>query len=395
MQRRNKWSKFCLILSTFALVEGCGKEPQFEGRIFKTAQMFRSGQTNHSAQTYRSGDLDGLTRSIERHKTLGLLKRFSVRTYEQKSNSALYEHNFGKFEEEKPVPIASSAKWLTAAVVLGVVEQGKLSLDSTTEQVLGWSGNKGNITLAQALSLTSGLPDLWNLKSCVSPKSTLQTCAESVFEGSPLISEPGTKFRYGPTHLQIAAAMAEKASGKSWAELSEQVLFEPLQMPNTFFYSYGDETPTRAKTNPGVAGAAVSTTQDYLHFLSMLANDGLFRGKQVLQKKTIEKLFQNKTNSVKKPVLNLPRTIAMFQSFNYALGNWVECESRECDSSSPHSSLGSGGWYPWVDQKAGYYGLISTLQNPANVALELRGAQKLFAIQGEVSKAMRELLKKP
>lgn len=45
--------------------------------------------------------------------------------------------------------------------------------------------------------------------------------------------------------------------------------------------------------------------------------------------------------------------------YQYALGNWVECDTRECGEPR-NSSPGYYGFYPWIDHKAGYYAVLAT-----------------------------------
>jgi CubicO group peptidase (beta-lactamase class C family) len=97
---------------------------------------------------------------------------------------------------DRRIPIASASKLVAGLTILRLVDQGKLSLDSTTGQVLGWQGPQGAITLKQLLSFTSGMPprDACTLR----PGITLAECVNSLSK-LKLVAAPGTRFDYGNT----------------------------------------------------------------------------------------------------------------------------------------------------------------------------------------------------
>src|SRR5688572_8889831 len=68
-----------------------------------------------------------------------------------------FEKMYGTFAPDQRVAIASSSKLVAGLVLMRLVDQGLLSLDSTTGAVLGWTGPQAAITLRQLLSFTSGL----------------------------------------------------------------------------------------------------------------------------------------------------------------------------------------------------------------------------------------------
>ena len=68
-----------------------------------------------------------------------------------------FEKMYGTFAPDQRVAIASSSKMVAGLVLMRLVDQGFLSLDSTTGTVLGWTGPQAAITLRQLLSFTSGL----------------------------------------------------------------------------------------------------------------------------------------------------------------------------------------------------------------------------------------------
>src|SRR5689334_15884359 len=75
-----------------------------------------------------------------------------------RAGTKVFERMYGDFAPDRRVAIASASKMVTGVVLFRLVDEGLLSLDSTTGAVLGWRGEKGAITLRHLLSFTSGMP---------------------------------------------------------------------------------------------------------------------------------------------------------------------------------------------------------------------------------------------
>ena len=126
-----------------------------------------------------------------------------------------FEKMYGTFAADQRVAIASASKMVAGLTILRLVDQGFLTLDSTTGDVLGWTGPQAAITLRQLLSFTSGLPR--EALCTLTQNTTLAACVDSISQLT-LEAAPGTRFDYGSTHLHVAARMAEVVTGQSWAE---------------------------------------------------------------------------------------------------------------------------------------------------------------------------------
>jgi len=71
----------------------------------------------------------------------------------------VFQQAYGNETVNQPYAIASASKWLSAAVVMSVVDEGKLSLDDKISQYPPYfTGDKANITIRQAFSHTAGFP---------------------------------------------------------------------------------------------------------------------------------------------------------------------------------------------------------------------------------------------
>jgi CubicO group peptidase (beta-lactamase class C family) len=128
--------------------------------------------------------------------------------------------------------IGSVSKQFTAAAVLALAEDGKLSLD---DKVSKWYPNltrADEITLRHLLSMTSGYQDYWP-QDYVPPEMQQPTTADAIMQkwaGKPLDFEPGTKWQYSNTNYVIAGAIVQRVSGMPFMEFLQKRIFEKLGM---------------------------------------------------------------------------------------------------------------------------------------------------------------------
>ena len=133
----------------------------------------------------------------------------------------------------------------------------------------------------------------------------------------PLIFEPGQRWHYGVA-VDVTGMVVERLSGLSFDEFLRTRIFEPLDMPDTFF-SVPEEKRDRFLPNhiwdyeanvisaeypewePGYfdatlfsgGGGLVSTARDYMRFSEMLRNGGELDGVRILSPKTIDYMRQD------------------------------------------------------------------------------------------------------
>jgi CubicO group peptidase (beta-lactamase class C family) len=107
------------------------------------------------------------------------------------SGTKVFETMYGRFSADRRVAIASASKLVSGVTIFRLINAGYLSLDSTTAEVLGWTGSKGEITLRHLLSFTSGLEP--EHPGTQQPALYL---ADSVDANSQreLLAAPGTRF---------------------------------------------------------------------------------------------------------------------------------------------------------------------------------------------------------
>ncbi len=161
----------------------------------------------------------------------------------------IYEKGFGMADRStRSVPtadttfrIGSVTKQFTAAAILELQEQGKLSLDDTVRKHLPSYPVVGDrITVHQLLTHTAGVwnyttDDDWARTHAATPHTTAQLLA--TFKDQPLDFEPGEEFRYSNSGYVLLGAIVEAASSKGYGDFVAQELFAAAGLNRT---TYGD-----------------------------------------------------------------------------------------------------------------------------------------------------------
>ena len=128
--------------------------------------------------------------------------------------------------------IGSISKQFTAAALLLLQEQGKLSLDDKVSKFIPDLTRANEVTIRQLLSHTSGYQDYWP-QDYVMPMMLEPVKAQKILDlwaRKPLDFDPGTKWQYSNTNYVIAGLIIEKASGMPMLQFLSEKIFVPLGM---------------------------------------------------------------------------------------------------------------------------------------------------------------------
>jgi len=282
-------------------------------------------------------------------------KSVNAMSRRQKSMNEYIEKKLGNDPEKEDYtmttrqPIASCSKWLSAAVIMSFVDEGKLRLDDTVGSwlpVLSLHG-KGGITISECLSHLTGIKEpplketLRKMKNIESMDQAIEEIAKMPMEG-----EPGKVFHYSNAGLQIAAAVVEKISAQSFEELFAERIALPLGMKNTDFGKRKIAYP---------AGGASSTPEDYLAFLTMILRKGNFNGKQILSEKSIEEMENNRIT----PGIRIAYSPSEASGFGYGYGEWIVHDPTG-KSNEWVTSPGLFGSFPWIENEKQYAAFLMT-----------------------------------
>ncbi|HEX3232759.1 MAG TPA: serine hydrolase domain-containing protein [Gemmatimonadales bacterium] len=219
----------------------------------------------------------------------------------------VYQHAFGEANREWHVPntiatrfrIASTTKQFTAALVLRLVESGKLRLDGHIVDYLpDYPRPQGEqITLEHLLTHSSGLPDYPGLPRFYEDHATrAHTTREllALFDTLPLAFPPGSKWEYSNSGYVVLGAIIERVTDTTYAAALRQHLLIPLGLNDTGYDDPAEITERRAsgyiRTADGVrnapfidpstvfsAGMLRSSAHDLLRWAELLRAGRVFR----------------------------------------------------------------------------------------------------------------------
>jgi CubicO group peptidase (beta-lactamase class C family) len=282
-----------------------------------------------------------------------------------KDGKIVYKKELNKeFTVKTQAPVASCSKWLTAALVMTFVDEGKISLDDPVAKYIPIfaSYSKKYITIRNCLSHTTGIhAEEPGLKAALQNRK-FATLEEEVnaFAKREIERNPGEMFFYSNIGLNIAARVLEVVSKKTFDRLVSERLLRPLKMRNTTFYIDYDKA-----FNP--SGGALSSANDYISFLSMILNKGMFEGKRILSEKAIAEMQKKQTGAA--AVKYAPPVAA---GYDYGLGEWI-IEAGAGGNANAVSCPGLFGTFPIVDNCRGYACVIfvKTLLNEQKKELYL------------------------
>ncbi|WP_081716537.1 serine hydrolase domain-containing protein [Asticcacaulis sp. AC460] len=125
--------------------------------------------------------------------------------------------------------IASVSKAFTAAAVMLLVDDGKLSMEDKVSKWFPELTQANDITIRQLLSHTSGYSDYWP-QDYVMPSVQGQTTPRAImdqFARAPLDYQPGEDWQYSNTGFVVAGQIVEKVSGKPLYKFIEDRIFKP------------------------------------------------------------------------------------------------------------------------------------------------------------------------
>jgi CubicO group peptidase (beta-lactamase class C family) len=166
-----------------------------------------------------------------------------------KDGKAVVDRSYGLAnleDDDKATPatnyrLASVSKQFTAAAILLLAEQGRLTLDDPIRRWLpSLPQTTSAVTLRQLLDHTGGLVDYEDL---IPPGTTDQVSDDDVLRMLSATPKtyfaPGTAYRYSNSGYVLLGLVVERASGISLPLYLRQHIFQPLHMDHTLMYVRG------------------------------------------------------------------------------------------------------------------------------------------------------------
>lgn len=281
-------------------------------------------------------------------------------------DGVVHEDYWGEFSADRISLVASSSKMVTAGVLLRLQDDGLLDMGAPVADVAPWGVGNPTITPAQLVSNSSGLPGLTEGLT-IGPylcqygaAGTLQSCVEAIYttpDDDARVVAPDTEFDYGGAQWQVAGAVAELASQKSWAELIDEIYVQPCELEALGFNNHfsqigvggftyptefdGDPATLQPTENPNMEGGMYVTTGDYAKLLLMHLRGGMCGDEAVLSPAALDAMHSDRIAEVYDGDAYSPDT-------GYGMGWWVDRASGRI------SDAGAYGSVPWLDLEDGY-----------------------------------------
>ena len=255
-----------------------------------------------------AGAIDAL---VARYQELG---QFNGAVLVAAGGKVMFAKGYGQANAEWGIPnapdtkfrLGSITKQFTATLVMQLVEEGKLTLDTPLADVLPYYRKDagGKTTIRQLLNHTSGIPSYTSLpdfSAAIGRNSHgVEQFVKSYCSGD-LEFEPGSQFRYNNSGYFLLGAVIEQVTGKRYEDVLRERILMPLGMRDTGYDRWGDVLPRRATgyerspaglrnapyldmSTPYAAGALYSTALDLYAWDQALYGDTLLsaRSKEVM-----------------------------------------------------------------------------------------------------------------
>lgn len=276
----------------------------------------------------------------------------------------VHRRHVGAYDESTRVPIASASKWLSALTLARLVEAGALRWDSTVGDYFPEApAAVRGVTVDQLFSHTSGIAT--DEADCLSARGvTLQQCAQAIL-ARPLAWTPGSVFAYGGNSMQVAGALAERATGRSWDAIFQAEMGVPLGLTGTDWTAAAVRDGYVPNANPRIAGGARSTLADYSRVVDMVLAGGDVDGEAFLSPQTLALMARDRTVGL--PIADSPDSRT---DQGYGLGQWVE-ERDVHGATTRVSSPGAFGFTPWVDWRQGSNGVLLVRGNGSQMRKDI------------------------
>ncbi|WP_181040026.1 serine hydrolase domain-containing protein [Aureitalea marina] len=204
-----------------------------------------------------------------------------------KDGQLVYGKGYGLANMEYDIPndtqsvfrIGSTSKQFTAACVVLLAQQGKLSLeDPLSKHFPEFPDYADRITIRQLMNHTSGIRDYLQISYLRGMSEddfyTDQEIMRWLVNQTDLNFEPGSEFTYSNSGYWLLGQLVNKVSGKNMAQFAQAEIFEPLGMTATHFHN--DHQAIVKNRASGYAPTTDGGYQISMTTLDMIGDGGIF-----------------------------------------------------------------------------------------------------------------------
>jgi len=248
-----QYSKLIRIVIIFLaiIIFSCsgGKKPEYSPIAGDVGQEVTEKLTPDEEQKLASLFTGSLTASLDSLMDVYARRfRFHGNVLLSYNRMLCYRKAIGTADFQKNVPLqpdsrfqlASVSKQFTAAGIMMLKEQGKLSYGDTVSNIIpGFPYER--VTIKQLLHHTAGMPNyMWLLEH--KWKEGKEAYNDDIIRlmdkhNTHLYFTPGYRYDYSNTGYAVLAYIIEVLTGERYGQFMKKNFFEPLEMQNTFVYS--------------------------------------------------------------------------------------------------------------------------------------------------------------
>jgi CubicO group peptidase (beta-lactamase class C family) len=257
-----------------------------------------------------------------------------------KDGKTVYKKELGTdITVKAPINAGELSQWYTAALVMILVDEGKISLDDPIAKYVPKFSKymKGYITFRHCLTHTTGLET--GGMSSKKKFPNLDEEVDSYITKRDIVNNPGMEISYDKMGYSIAARAIELATKKSFDRISSEKLFRALGMRGTSFYRESGEI------NP--FEGAVTSANDMMVFMQMLINNGMFNGKRILSEKSVNELL-----TIQFPKAAIKLKPAEKKSASIGLISWIDESNKDRGNIISQGLNGTKGYINFAEKKA-------------------------------------------
>jgi D-alanyl-D-alanine carboxypeptidase len=311
--------QFTVALALFAVACASGQDANLGGAVDPSAHARRAASSEERLESAVSSALEReMAAHPEVRNTVVEVHLLSQDLHVTRAAGDAAPPAHRRMTPSTPFRIASIAKTMTAALVLQLVEEGRLALSDTLDRldgviavdrlhVVDGVSYGRQITVEQLLRHRSGLPDYffdgdlqngWLGEVFADPTRVHPPVeiVEWIIDHLQPIALPGTTYHYADTNYLLLGLIIERIEQKPLQQVYRERLFSPLGMKDAYLEYYeptppgahpahmflGDADLAGVSLGEWGGGGIVATARDLDRFFAALAAGRVFHSRATL-----------------------------------------------------------------------------------------------------------------
>jgi CubicO group peptidase (beta-lactamase class C family) len=305
------------------------------------AGLFLGATSTITSAELRTADCARAAKYSESQRGISMLVMQNGRT--------VFEHYANGGSPDSKWPIFSGTKSFWGIAALCAVRDGLINLDHhAADTITEWKSDprKAQITIRQLLNFTDGIDGAPHLH-----RASIRDRNAAAIRLS-ILAEPGTRFIYGPSHLQIfSELLRRKLKGRGTIAYLEERVLNPLDL-------YNLEFKRDARGNPLPASGFELTAREWARLGELVLGHGSYHGRRIVPADLLKQAF---TGSPANP--------------SYGLTFWLNRQAPQANEIDVEKELD----LPW--ERARWIDTCLCGNAPSDMVVALgSGYQRLFII---------------